>query len=247
MRCFYRCLPADARVAVLVGFLVLGACDDAPIRHDALVADGGPEVVLMNFAEPFSLDPLPAGWYHRLFFARLPMTMGFATKDGVAAIRLETNNSASGWVQVEERKIKVLLVESEPRWEFRFIRNVFERDPAVSVTVCLLRPGVGPIAGQGYLKELPRGKCVCELDSTTDIFKAKEILKGHMCIMGDVPASLLAIGTAQQVEDYCKKLIDVVGEGGGFILSSGCGVPIDAQFDNMKEMIDTAKNYLPPR
>ncbi len=98
-----------------------------------------------------------------------------------------------------------------------------------------------------YLTDLPRGKCVCELDSTTDIFKAKEILKDHMCIMGDVPASLSAIGTPGDMEAYCKKLIDVVGDGGGFILSSGCTVPADAKFENFKTMIDTAKGYLPAR
>ena len=98
-----------------------------------------------------------------------------------------------------------------------------------------------------YLTDLPRGKCVCELDSTTDIFKAKEILKDHMCIMGDVPASLSAIGTPEDMEVYCKKLIDVVGDGGGFILSSGCTVPADAKFENFKTMIDTAKGYLPAR
>jgi len=26
-------------------------------------------------------------------------------------------------------------------------------------------------------------KCFCQLDSRTDIFKAKEILRDHMCIM----------------------------------------------------------------
>ena len=98
-----------------------------------------------------------------------------------------------------------------------------------------------------YLTDLPRGKCVCELDSTTDIFKAKEILKDHMCIMGDVPASLSAIGTPEDMEAYCKKLIDVVGDGGGFILSSGCTVPADAKFENFKTMIDIAKGYLPAR
>lgn len=96
-----------------------------------------------------------------------------------------------------------------------------------------------------YLKELPRGKCICELDSTTDIFKAKEILRDHMCIMGDVPASLQALGTPQEMKEYCEKLIDVIGDGGGYILSSGCAVPIDAKFENVKAMIDTAKNHLP--
>ena len=72
-----------------------------------------------------------------------------------------------------------------------------------------------------YLKELPRGKCFIQLDSRTNIFKAKEILRDHMCIMGDVPPSLLSLGTPREVAEYCKKLLDVVGEGGGFILGVG--------------------------
>ena len=96
-----------------------------------------------------------------------------------------------------------------------------------------------------YLRELPRGKCVCEFDGLTNIFNAKEILRDHMCIMGDAPASLLSLGSAQDVEDYCKKLIDIVGQGGGYILSTGCVCPIDAKFENVKAMIDTGKSYLP--
>ncbi|MBM3149597.1 MAG: hypothetical protein FJZ88_06185 [Chloroflexi bacterium] len=97
-----------------------------------------------------------------------------------------------------------------------------------------------------YLKELSRKKCICELDSTTDIFKAKEILGDHMCIMGDVPASITSIGTPAEMEAYCKKLIDRIGKGKtGFILSSGCTVPADAKFQNFKVMIDIAKSYLP--
>ena len=94
-----------------------------------------------------------------------------------------------------------------------------------------------------HLKKLPGGKCILDLDSTTDIFKAKEILGDHMCIMGDVPAPLLTLGTPEEVEVYCKKLIDEVGRGGGFILSSGCSVPYNAKFENLKAMIDTGKTY----
>jgi uroporphyrinogen-III decarboxylase len=94
-----------------------------------------------------------------------------------------------------------------------------------------------------YLKELPQGKCILDLDSATNIFKAKEILGDHMCIMGDVPASLLTLGTPEDVETYCKKLIDEVGKGGGFILSSGCTVPYNAKFENLKAMIHTGKTY----
>jgi uroporphyrinogen-III decarboxylase len=96
-----------------------------------------------------------------------------------------------------------------------------------------------------YFKEFPKNKCIVELDSTTDIFKAKEILKGHMCIKGDVPATILSLGKPEDVAAYCKKLIDIVGKGGGFILSTGCTCPVDAKFENVKAMVDTAKNYYP--
>jgi len=35
----------------------------------------------------------------------------------------------------------------------------------------------------------------------------------------------LCAGDPVNVEEYCKKLIDVVGKGGGFILDGGIGVP----------------------
>jgi uroporphyrinogen-III decarboxylase len=96
-----------------------------------------------------------------------------------------------------------------------------------------------------YFKDLPAKMVVAEFDSRTDIFKAKEILKGHMCIAGDVPAALLSLGTPKEVEAYCKKLIDVVGDGGGFILSTGCTCPVECRMENFQAMIDTAKNYFP--
>jgi len=96
-----------------------------------------------------------------------------------------------------------------------------------------------------YLLELPKKMCVCELDSTTDIFKAKEILKDHMCIMGDVPPSLSSHGTPEEMEAYCEKLIDIVGKDTGLILSNGCAVPPDTKYENFKVMMDTARNYYP--
>ena len=67
------------------------------------------------------------------------------------------------------------------------------------------------------LAELPKGKLLGLFDAT-DIFKAKEILGGTMCISGMMPLSLLQVGTPQKIRDYTKKLIDVVGKGGGFIM-----------------------------
>jgi methylmalonyl-CoA mutase cobalamin-binding domain/chain len=95
-----------------------------------------------------------------------------------------------------------------------------------------------------YLRQLPKGKCICDLDGTTDIFKAKEILKGHMCISGDVPAGLLSLGKPEAVEAYCKRLIDEVGDGGGFMLTTGCECPIDVKPENLRAMVETGKSYL---
>ncbi len=94
-----------------------------------------------------------------------------------------------------------------------------------------------------YLKKLPRGKCVCDLDGMTDIFRAKEILKGHMCISGDVPAALLSLGKPDEVEAYCRKLIDEVGDGGGFMLTTGCECPIDVRPENLRAMVETGRTY----
>jgi methylmalonyl-CoA mutase cobalamin-binding domain/chain len=94
-----------------------------------------------------------------------------------------------------------------------------------------------------YLKKLPKAKCICDLDGTTDIFNAKDILKGHMCISGDVPASLLSLGKPEEVEEYCKRLVDEVGDGGGFMLTTGCECPIDVKPENLRAMVETGKSY----
>jgi len=96
-----------------------------------------------------------------------------------------------------------------------------------------------------YFKQLPKGKCVADLDSTTNIFRAKEILNGHMCISGDVPASLFSVGKKEDVVDYCKKLIKEVGKGGGFMLTSGCECPVDVKRENLMAFVETGKNYRP--
>jgi hypothetical protein len=72
-----------------------------------------------------------------------------------------------------------------------------------------------------YFKQLPEGRYILQLDGLTDIFEAKKIVGDRMCLMGDVPARLFKLGSVSDVEQYCQKLIDVVGKGSGFILSCG--------------------------
>lgn len=98
-----------------------------------------------------------------------------------------------------------------------------------------------------FLRELPAKKCILAVDQETDLCKANEVLGDHMCLMGNVSPQLLTLGTVDQVVAECKHLIDVVGKGGGFILSSGCEVPYNARPENVAALIDTGKTHLPCR
>ncbi len=92
-----------------------------------------------------------------------------------------------------------------------------------------------------YLKELPKGKIIAQLD-TTDLFKAKEVIGDMHCIAGNMPVSLLQTGTPEKVKDYAKKMIDVAGRDGGFIMSSR-GVLDEADPELVKVWVDFTKEY----
>ena len=90
------------------------------------------------------------------------------------------------------------------------------------------------------IKDIPGGKAIYWFERT-DIFKAKEILGGRVCIKGNVPSSLMCTGTPQQVRQYCKKLIDIVGKGGGLIVDGDIGIPDEAKVENVRAMTDFVK------
>ncbi|MCX7856613.1 MAG: uroporphyrinogen decarboxylase [Deltaproteobacteria bacterium] len=92
-----------------------------------------------------------------------------------------------------------------------------------------------------YLKDLPEKACFCHFDRT-DMVKAREILKGKVCIGGNIPAGLLHTGTPEEVKTYCKDLIDKIGRDGGFVLTSGSSLD-EGKPDNIRAMIEVAKEY----
>lgn len=92
-----------------------------------------------------------------------------------------------------------------------------------------------------YFLDLPKGKAVVHLDQT-DMFRAKDILKDHLCIMGNVPSFMLQVGSIQDVEEYCKTLIQYCGKGGGFILTNGSSLD-EVNPANLKAMIDSVKKF----
>jgi uroporphyrinogen-III decarboxylase len=92
------------------------------------------------------------------------------------------------------------------------------------------------------IADIPKGKAIYFFEGT-DMHRAKEVLGGKVCIMGLMPSWILCTGSPQEVRDYCKRLIDVVGKDGGYILNGGVGIPDEARPENVKAMVDFAKEY----
>jgi hypothetical protein len=104
-----------------------------------------------------------------------------------------------------------------------------------------------PVAEGAYnrrlevISDLPKGAVIWMFDQT-DMANAKRILGGTCCIAGNVPVSIAYTGTAKEMKDYCRKLIETCAPGGGYILSGGCTFDM-AKAENLRAMMDAVKEY----
>lgn len=71
---------------------------------------------------------------------------------------LSENNEQTLGLNIRLDSLKVLVVDSYPRWEYRFLRNALARDPGVKLSCVLLHPELGPGGGRDYLPRFPSGK-----------------------------------------------------------------------------------------
>jgi len=92
------------------------------------------------------------------------------------------------------------------------------------------------------IADIPKGKAIYWFERT-DLVRAKEVLGDVVCLRGNVPSSLLTTGTPEQVEAYCKMLIEKVGKGGGFILDGAIGVPDESKPENVRAMYESVRRY----
>jgi hypothetical protein len=93
-----------------------------------------------------------------------------------------------------------------------------------------------------YLAELPRGKTAGWFQAS-DIFKVKEIAGNTMCIIGGMPNAMLASGTVEEVRERTRKLCNIVGKGGGFIMSTGVGEMSGSKPELVKAWVDATRQY----
>ena len=68
------------------------------------------------------------------------------------------NNERTFPLAVRKETLRVLVVDSQPRWEFRYLRNALMRDPGVQVNTILFNPQIGMGEGNGYLSDFPSKK-----------------------------------------------------------------------------------------
>lgn len=116
------------------------------------------------------------------------------------------NNSVTRLVNVESTKRRILYIEGEPRWEYKFIRRAEQDDRIVSIA-SMLRTSENKIYRQGILdpKELADG------------FPAKpeDLFEYQGLIVGSVEANYF---TPQQ-QELIKEFVDR--RGGGLLLLGG--------------------------
>jgi len=92
-----------------------------------------------------------------------------------------------------------------------------------------------------YIADLPKGKAIARFD-VCDMKRAKEILGNKVCIAGNMPVSVLQVGTTDDVKKITKELIDTVGKDGGYIMSPASALD-EVNPENMKTWIDFTKEY----
>src|SRR5581483_6376754 len=106
---------------------------------------------------------------------------------------LRDNNQLTAPITIRQEKLRVLVVESYPRWEYRYLRNALSRDPGVDVTCLLFHPGLSKPGGgtKDYIKQFPAG-----LD---------ELSKFDVVFLGDV-----GLDDGQLTAEQCRLLKGLV-------------------------------------
>jgi uroporphyrinogen decarboxylase len=88
------------------------------------------------------------------------------------------------------------------------------------------------------------GASCISLDHKTDIVKAKEVLHGKMCFGGNVdPVKIMLNGSAQDVENESRAIIEKAGTEGGFVLMPGCDIPPTVPYENIRKFIEVARGW----
>lgn len=104
--------------------------------------------------------------------------------------RVETNNIRLAHVDVTDDPTKLLLIEGRPRWEFRYLRNLFaDRDRSVKLQHVLLRPDWIAGAAPREVIHASTARGPREVEASALPKTENDWLQFDTIILGDVPPS----------------------------------------------------------
>jgi len=141
------------------------------------------------------------------------------------------NNRLTRVLLVQGGKHRILYVEGEPRWEYKFIRRAVEDDPAITV-VSMLRTTQNKIYRQGIgtAQELEEGFP----NKPEDLFEYEGI------ILGSVEEAFFSSTQAQEIKNF----VDT--RGGGLLFLAGRWALADGGY-NVAPFADLLPVQLPQR
>lgn len=128
-----------------------------------------------------------------------------AVADPVGEEQNVENNRSVADVQIRDEAIRILFIENEPSWEWRFIKEVFSRDPLV-----------GRSGFRTYLHSADaRVKQRLEEYLPTVLRPRAELFEYDAIFVSDVPATLLPDELCAMLRSYVRDF------GGGLVLLAG--------------------------
>jgi len=90
--------------------------------------------------------------------------------------------------------------------------------------------------------ELPAGSIVYHIDRG-DAEKTQRILGKKFCLSGGIPNAVLAFGSEEEVKSHCKRMIDLCGQEGGYIMDASAIMQNDATVRNVRAMTEFTREY----
>jgi|WetSurMetagenome_2_1015567.scaffolds.fasta_scaffold54244_2 uroporphyrinogen decarboxylase len=95
-------------------------------------------------------------------------------------------------------------------------------------------------------KMMLTGADALELDYKTDAVKARDVMQDKVTFIGNIdPSGILALGSPEDVRIKTVELLGIFAGTKRFILNSGCALPSTTPAENIRMMIDVARNQIP--
>jgi uroporphyrinogen decarboxylase len=84
------------------------------------------------------------------------------------------------------------------------------------------------------------GANILEIDHKMDLGLCKQRVGDRVCLIGNLdPVQIILHGSTEDVRHESRRCIEQAGQGGGFILGTGCFVPYDSPLENLRAMVET--------